>query len=303
MSRVLLTGAAGFIGRAVHRLLNRIAVDCVAIDKHPTATKHNQDVDLPILACDLLDSASLDALFASHHFDTIIHLAAVLPGAASRDPINATRVNVAGSMALFERAAAHRLQRFVFGSSTSVYGAAGTDAPISEQAPAAPIDVYGAAKRVVEIVGENLYRSGSIEFVALRIATVIGRGARNTSSPWRLQIFEKLGSNEKISLPYEPHDPLTVVHVDDVASMLLALAQAKSLQHTIYNSPAELLSAVSLKQTVESLASETQIEVIGRTRALAPLADGSRFTQEFGFQITSLQQSLRAALLRTAKQI
>ncbi len=303
MSRVLLTGAAGFIGRRVHRLLTRIALDCVAIDKHPTATKHNQDLDLPILACDLLDPASLDALFASHHFDAIIHLAAVLPGAASRDPINATRVNVAGSMALFERAAAHSLRRFVFGSSTSVYGAAGIDAPISEQAPAAPTDVYGVAKRVVEIVGENLHRGGSNEFVALRIATVIGPGARNTSSPWRSQIFEKLGSNEKISLPYEPHDPLTVVHVDDVASMMVTLARAKSLQHTIYNTPAELLSAAQLKQAVESAAPETHIELSGRTRALAPLADGSRFMQEFGFQITPLQQSLPATLLGSAKQI
>ena len=303
MSTVLLTGAAGFIGRAVHRRLKRIAVNYVAIDRQSAPTGQSQNSDASICACDLLDPVSLDALFASHQFGTIIHLAAVLPGAASRDPISATRVNVGASMALLERATARGVRRFVFGSSSSVYGAAGTDAPISEQTPAAATDVYGSAKRVVEIVGENLQRSGSIEFVALRIATVIGPGARNTSSPWRSQIFEKLGGNETISLPYAPRDLLTVVHVDDVASMLVTLAQAKRLQHTIYNTPAELLSAEQLKQTVESVAAETKIELSGRTRALAPLADGSRFMHEFGFEITPLQQTLRAALLTSSKQI
>jgi hypothetical protein len=58
-----------------------------------------------------------------------------------------------------------------------------------------------------------------------------------------------------------------------------------------------------LKQAVESAAPETHIELSGRTRALAPLADGSRFIQEFGFQITPFEQTLRAALLESGKQI
>jgi len=306
MSRLLVTGAAGFIGRAVFGLLRNTGVDCVATDKNAFASVEDGRKELaqhPVLACDLSDPQSLDALFASHDFDTIIHLAAILPGAASRGPIRATDVNVGGSMALLERATAHGVRRFILGSSTSVYGSAGTNAPISEQTPAAPIDVYGAAKRAVEIVGENLQKNGSIEFVALRIGTVIGPGARNTSSPWRSEIFEKLGSNKNISLPYAPDDPLTVVHVNDVARMLVTIAHAKSVQHILYNTPAELLTAAQLKQAVEFAAPETHIELSGRTRPLAPLADGSRFRREFAFEITPVQQSLRAALPQSSKQI
>src|SRR5690348_7680169 len=136
MSKVLVTGAAGFIGRALCHLLRKLGIGCIATDKQTAVSIDDENGELdsyPIFACDLADSLSLDALFASHPFDTIVHLAAVLPGAASRDPVRATQMNVGASLALFERAIAHGVRRFVFGSSTSVYGIAGTGAPISEQ--------------------------------------------------------------------------------------------------------------------------------------------------------------------------
>ena len=299
---VLLTGAAGFIARAVHSLLREMGTGCVAVDKHPSSYDRDGNGSA-IVDCDLTDASALDAVFDSYDFDTIIHLAAVLPGAAAKDPIGATEVNVGASVALLERAVSHRSRRFVFSSSTSVYGTAGTRAPISEQMPAAPIDVYGAGKRAVEIIGETLQRNGSIEFISLRIATVIGPGARNTSSPWRSEIFEKLSTVDKIALPYAQDDPLTVVHVDDVARMLVKLASAGSARHSLYNSPAELLSAGELKRTVESMAPDVRVELTGRSRPLAPLADGSRFANEFSFESTPLADSLRNALLHSSNQI
>ncbi len=303
MFTVLLTGAAGFIGRTVHRHLNTAGIDCVGIDRQSACSAGVGSSSNRALAVDLSDPESLNALFASHKFDVIVHLAAVLPGAASKDPIAATQLNIGGSLALLQRALNHSVRRFVFGSSTSVYGSAGTNTPISEQNPAAPIDAYGVAKRAVEIIGENLKKNGDLHFVALRMATVVGPGARNTSSPWRSQIFESIGVNEKISFPYDAADLLTVVHVDDVAAMLVRLALAKSTEHTIYNTPAELLTAGELKRAVESVSPKTHIELAGRTRPLAPLADGSRFSDEFGFQIAPVEQLLRAALLQSSKKI
>jgi nucleoside-diphosphate-sugar epimerase len=304
MPSILVTGAAGFVGCALYHQLRAAGIDCIGIDRHTSFdTDATSGCSAEILACDLTDRESLNALFTSHNFDAIIHLAAVLPGAASRDPIRATEINVGGSLGLLERALQSGVRRFVFGSSTSVYGTAGTRIPISEQSPASPIDAYGVAKRAVEIVGENLRQNGGIEFVSLRMATVIGPGARNTSSPWRSEIFEKLGTAQKISLPYEPGDPLTVVHVNDVAAMLITLARQRFIHHSIYNTPAELLTAFELKRAIETVAPETRIELTGRTRPLASLAEGSKFTHEFGFQITPLEQHLRAALRQSCKQI
>lgn len=305
MPTILLTGAAGFIGRAVRRQAVIAEIDCVGLDRQasPPEAKAGSGSSDPILGYDLTDAASLNALLASRDFNAIIHLAGVLPGAASKDPIRATQVNIGGSLALFEGALNHRISRFIFASSTSVYGAAAMNTPISELVPAAPIDAYGAAKRAIEIVGENLSSNGGIEFVSLRMATVIGPGARNTSSPWRSEIFEKLGTQQRIRLPYQSDDQLTIVEVDDVARMLITLLTTKSISHSIYNTPAELLTVGELKRAVETTAPQTQIELIGRTRPLAPLADGSRFTREFKFETTRFEDSLRAALSQRRKQI
>ena len=281
-----MTGAAGFIGRATSQALRRAKLDYIAADVSSSGQ---------VIACDLEDRASLESLFASDRFDAIIHLAAVLPGAASVDPLKAARVNVGASLALLDAAMASRVPRFVFASSTSVYGSAGLSSPISEQVPASPCDVYGGAKRFVEIVGENLHRQAKVEFVSLRIATVVGPGARHTSSPWRSEIFERLGSRirQAISLPYSTADRLTVVHVEDVGRMLMRLAEAKSVQQTVYNTPAELISAGALKRLIESVDPQIEVELSGRDRPLAPLADGGRFAKEFGFKIPNLESKLK----------
>ncbi|HWC20397.1 MAG TPA: NAD(P)-dependent oxidoreductase [Terriglobales bacterium] len=286
MRAILVTGAAGFIGRAACDALRRTELEFVAVDKSCSEQ---------VIACDLGDNQSLKSLFTAHHFGTIIHLAAMLPGAAAVDPLEAARINVSASVQLLENALSAKVKRFVFGSSTSVYGSAGVSSPISEEVPAAPCDVYGAAKRFIEVIGENLQRQEKIEFVSLRIATVVGPGARNTSSPWRSEIFEKLGKKTRptISLPYSSQDPLTVVHVDDTARMLVLLAQANSIKHTVYNTPAELTSAGELKRVVESIDPQIQVELAGRARPLAPLADGTRFAKEFGFEISRLESSLK----------
>jgi UDP-glucuronate 4-epimerase len=286
MPRILVTGAAGFIGRATSQALRGANRDYLAADKSSSG---------PVVACDLEDPASLKSLFTADRFDAIIHLAAVLPGAASVDPFKAARVNVGASLALLDAAMASGVPRFIFGSSTSVYGSAGLNSPISEEMPASPCDVYGGAKRFVEIVGVNLHQQGKIEFVSLRIATVVGPGARHTSSPWRSEIFEKLGSRTRqaISLPYSIEDPLTVVHVDDVGCMLVRLAEAKSVRETVYNTPAELISAGDLKRLIEKVDPQIEVQLAGRSRPPAPLADGSRFAKEFGFEIPSLESKLK----------
>ena len=281
-----MTGAAGFIGRATCQALVDAKLDLVASDK--SSAGH-------VVGCDLEDPQSLKSLFATNRFDVIIHLASMLPGAAAREPLRAAGLNIGASLALLEAAIESGVSRFLLASSTSVYGLAGLSSPISEQVAPSPCEVYGAAKRFVEIVGENLHLQKKIQFVSLRIATVVGPGARHTSSPWRSEIFEKLGSRTRqhILLPYFNEDRLTVVRVEDVARMLVLLAKAQTLNHTIYNTPAELTSAGDLKRLVETVDAEVDVELVGRTRPLAPLADGCRFEKEFGLQIMSLESSLR----------
>ena len=261
---ILVAGAAGFVGRAVTAQLRREHMDHLGADRH----------DAEFL-CDITDPSAIASLF---RVDVVIHLAGLLATACRLNPAEATRVNIGGSANLLEAAARHGVRRFVFASSFSVY---------------LPGHIYGAAKRFMELYGETLARRSGMQFAALRIATVVGPGARHTASPWRSEIFEKLGATvkQRIVLPFAADSMLSIVHVEDAARMLFLLATAPVLPAHIYDSPAENWSARELKEAVEGLNAHLTLELQPGEPPLP--TPGGDFTRDFGFQPTSLAAHLR----------
>src|SRR5207245_10947840 len=112
--------------------------------------------------------------------------------------------------------------------------------PVTEDDPAGPDELYGASKRAVELIGESLSEKGAFEFVALRIARVVGPGIKKTSSPWRSQIFEAVQQSESIRIPFSPDAMLSLVHVEDVARMLFTLVTSTAVNRFVYNTPADI---------------------------------------------------------------
>jgi nucleoside-diphosphate-sugar epimerase len=273
---ILVTGADGFVGRSVCAALRRAGLDHLGLDRR---------------VCDITDQAQLGAIFRAHRIGAVIHLAAILPTASRANPELATRVNVVGSVNLLEAAVASGVARFVFGSSMSVYGAEGDGSPVSEESPARPTDLYGSAKRYVEIYGEILAKTKALDFRALRIATVVGPGASNTASPWRSDIFDRL--SERIVIPYPEDAVLSLVHVEDVAQMLVLLVSRQHVPWPVYNTPAENCRVVDLKRMVESLGVlRVELDSTSRRRT-PPVADGRRFATDFAYEARSLEERLR----------
>jgi UDP-glucose 4-epimerase len=293
---MLITGAQGFLGRAVSGILQLsgspvIALDSIAADTLPTSEPVSN------LVCDITNKSDLETLFQNMRFVEIVHLAAILPTAAQRDPIRAMHVNIVGSMNLLELARRFRVPRFVFGSSVSMYGGCPADRVVSEADRAAPEDVYGAAKLCVEQVGSALATSSGLEFVSLRIGRVVGPGARSTTSAWRSQIFELLSAESgNIALPYTSSERVLLVHVEDAARALVTLLDASSPRHAIYNAPCESWVVQDLKNELESLNPKLRVTsgdayANGNPRLL----DASRFQNEFSFATRSIAERLRAA--------
>ncbi len=230
-------------------------------------------------------------------FGGIVHLAAILPTAAQRDPIRAMHVNIVGSMNLLELARRFRVPRFVFGSSLSIYGSCPADRVVSEADRAAPEDVYGAAKLCVEQVGSALATSSGLEFVSLRIGRVVGPGARSATSAWRSEIFELLSAESgNIALPYTSSERVLLVHVEDAARALVTLLDASSPRHAIYNAPCESWVVQDLKNELESLNPKLRVTLGDAYAKGNPrLLDASRFQNEFSFATRSIAERLRAA--------
>ena len=295
---VMVTGGRGFIGRAAGKLLQREGYRVVSIDQSAPATTENDCESKREILCDIADVAQLLRVFENEGIAGVIHLAAVLPTAAQRNPLRATQVNVDGSLNLLEMAQRLGVRRVVFGSSLSVYGTRGAEQIVSEKDRGAPEDLYGAAKLYVEQLGEAYRQCHGLEFVSLRIGRVVGPGSRSTSSAWRSEIFEFLGVQHpaEITVPYVGAERLLVVHVDDVARMLVALLQREHLEHGVYNAPCESIAVDDLKREVETLNSNISVR-LGESYATGNprLLDAGRFQREFDFRMPGIAEQLRSA--------
>jgi UDP-glucuronate 4-epimerase len=183
VTRVLVTGAAGFIGSHLVEALARRGDEVVGIDNfdglYPRATKERNLREIGRLPGfqfyeqDMLDVAALCARLTP---DTVVvHLAAkagVRPSFA--DPVGYAHANVTGTAAVLEAARRARVSRIVFGSSSSVYGDS-TPAPFREDAPAAePVSVYAATKRAAELLLQAVAPIYGFRSAALRFFTVYG---------------------------------------------------------------------------------------------------------------------------------
>lgn len=295
-SNVLVTGASGFVGAAVARLLAHSGQKLIALDLHPETSSSAKSATKVV--CDISYKEELERLFEKGGIDRIVHLAAILPTAAQRDPLRATQVNVMGSLNLIEMAVRFRVKRMVFGSSLSVYGTCAPDRVVSEADPAAPEDLYGAAKLYVEYLGNAQASAHGLDFISLRIGRVVGPGSNSATSPWRSEIFELLGSNHpmNITLPYDGSERVLLVHLEDVAKMLMTLLETPRPAHSLYNAPCESVVVSDLKQQVESLNPNITLK-LGDANAVGNprLLDSSRFQNEFGFTGVPIAQRLRTA--------
>jgi UDP-glucuronate 4-epimerase len=189
MAHILVTGGAGFIGsHLVERLLNmgeRVSVVDDFNDFYDPNIKRRNIEEASSHACcrlyenDIRDSTAVDALFSREPIDVVVHLAAwagVRP--SIQKPTLYTDVNIVGTIKLLEAAKKHGCGKFIFGSSSSVYGN-NEKVPFHEDDPVDhPISPYAATKRSGELVCHTYSHLFALPITCLRFFTVYGPRCR-----------------------------------------------------------------------------------------------------------------------------
>ncbi len=183
--RFLVTGGAGFIGsHLVDRLLTQNPARVTVVDnfdefydqhtKRSNIENHLRHPAYRLIEADIRNYNSIRQLFSEEVFDVIIHLAAkagVRPSVA--DPRGYQEVNIAGTLNLLELAERNGIKKFVFGSSSSVYGPAAIP-PFKEDAPLSPISPYAATKAAGELIAHTYSHLHGMNITCLRFFTVYG---------------------------------------------------------------------------------------------------------------------------------
>ena len=185
--KILVTGGAGFIGSHICTRLLADGHEVVLIDDFndyydPAIKRANVarlGGDVRIEEGDIRDRSRVDALVAECHFDTVIHIAAragVRPSV--KDPQLYIDTNITGTNYLLEAARNHGVERFIFASSSSVYGLSKV-VPFSEDLPLPQtLSPYAATKLAGEHLCGNYSYLFGLRAVCLRFFTVYGPGQR-----------------------------------------------------------------------------------------------------------------------------
>jgi|SRR5579862_6877559 len=300
-SLIFVTGGAGFIGRHVRSALQAADKDVISVDHR----SQSQTQDETSHQCDLTDAQRLHTIFssASRPVGAIAHLASTLRTASEQDPKRATEVNILGTLNVLEAARTFRISRVVFASSVSIYGSKPAEDEICETDYTAPEDMYGAAKKYIEVLGNAYRQNYGIEFVTLRIPIVVGSGPGTPTSAWRTDLLNALGEQRQreILIPFRADETLSIVHVRDLANAVSMLLTAPVTAHSTYNAPCEVWRLPDLKKEVESL--NAQVCVTFGDRAVSGFPrrlNCDRFKSEFRF-VSNLSKHLhQAAQVRSA---
>ncbi|MBM4403126.1 MAG: SDR family NAD(P)-dependent oxidoreductase [Candidatus Cloacimonetes bacterium] len=182
---ILVTGAAGFIGSHLCDRLVGSGHTVVGLDNfnpfyNPQIKRNNISTLLThplfqLWEADIRDSSALDQCFAANDFDLVIHLAAMAGVRPSiEDPEEYYDVNVTGTVKLLQQCVRSRVRRFLFASSSSVYG--NNDKIVFSETDHVdhPISPYAATKKAGELICHHYHHLNRMSVICLRFFTVYG---------------------------------------------------------------------------------------------------------------------------------
>ena len=187
--KILVTGAAGFIGSHVaHKLLAR-GDEVVGLDnlneyydvtlKHARLARLTAQAKFRFVKLDLADQQGMSELFAREKFQRVVHLAAQAGVRYSIDfPHTYIQSNVTGTLNVLEGCRHNKVEHLVYASTSSVYGA-NTNMPFSPHNIADhPLSLYAATKRANELMAHNFSSLFKLPTTGLRFFTVYGPWGR-----------------------------------------------------------------------------------------------------------------------------
>jgi UDP-glucuronate 4-epimerase len=232
--KILVTGAAGFIGSHVAQRLLERGDEVIGLDNFaPNYPRARKEANLKEIAghdrfrfieADIRAAPAMRDLFEAQKFDRVMHLAAMgnVRYSVEHAP-EYTAVNIGGTVNLLEAARLSGTRYFVFASTSSVYG----NAPIpfvETQTVAHPLAPYPATKIACEVMAHTYHVAFGLKCTGLRFFNVYGPRGRPDMMPY--EFTRKISAGETLRIFAEGRPQRDWTYIDDIITGVLAAIDA-----------------------------------------------------------------------------
>jgi len=247
MSKILVTGGAGYIGSHTTLALNEAGYEVVVYDNLSTGRAEAVQPPARLVVGDLAETDRLDRLMRDEGFSAILHFAgSIVVPESVENPLKYYMNNTNNTTELIRLAVKNAAPRFIFSSTAAVYGMPDTPA-VTEESPTRPINPYGRTKLMSEwVIQDTAAAHQDFSFVILRYFNVAGAdpgGRIGQCTPAATHLImgaapAALGRRDSLHIfgtDYDTPDGTCIrdyIHVAD-----LAAAHVLSLQHLEAGSP------------------------------------------------------------------
>ncbi len=216
MSRILVTGGAGFIGSHVVKLLADQNHQVVILDNLSKGHKESVDRRAKLIVGDMADPAKTKEALTG--VDATVHMAGLIVVPESViDPIKYSQNNVLGSVSLFQSMREVGVKKIIFSSSACVYGTP-DNLPIKEDAPLRPDNPYGATKAAIESFLQAYHTNFGFDVTILRYFNPYGPGEMHDPETHAIPNFIKATLAKKpIPLYWKGEQIRDFIYIEDLA--------------------------------------------------------------------------------------
>ena len=294
--KVLVTGGAGFIGHNVVRILEQQGHECVVID---TCTDYGfipkeeltylidnrlSRINTKIRKIDIREEIFVDTIFKTYEPDVVIHMASFpRQKVVEQNPVLASDVMSNGLINLLEKSKKYAVKKFVYISSSMVYG--NFEADVDETAQCNPIGQYGIMKFMGEKLVEDYSRRGCFDHVVIRPSAVYGEWDVEDRVVSKFMTKAMRGETLKVN---GPDEVLDFTYVEDTAQGIVLAATKESANGNIYNITRSEQRQWNLKDAAElaiKIAGQGSLEVAPRDLSFPKRGrlDISRAVRELGY--------------------
>lgn len=249
---ILITGGAGFIGSHIlAQLQGRRDMDVVVFDNLSSGSKEHVPAGMELVEGDVCDEAAVDPLFADHHFDAVIHLAAqTMVPTSVEQPVLDCQINLEGVLHVLEACRIHGTGHILFSSSAAVYGD-NLHIPLKETERLVPTSPYGITKMTTEHYLRVYHELYGMDATVFRFANVYGERQGEKGEGGVVSIFCKLLSQRQgITVFGDGNQTRDFVYAGDIAQAIIRALPLKGC-HTMNVSTGQETSINDLIRSFE----------------------------------------------------